>query len=62
MIALLNVDINCAVGDKLRVYNDDKKYVLLDYCLNQQDGSKIINYAMDTAKYLLIRLETSTSK
>ena len=62
MIALLNVDIDCASGDKLRVYNDDKKNVLLDYCLNQQDSSKTINYAMDTAKYLLVRLETSTSK
>jgi hypothetical protein len=62
LIALLNVSIDCANGDKLIIFNDDKKNVLLDYCYNLQDGSKAINYAMFMAKYLLLRLETSTSK
>ena len=62
MIALLNVTIDCTNGDKLVILNDDKKIILIDYCANLKIGPNSINYAMFLSKYLILRMETSTSK
>jgi hypothetical protein len=58
MISFLNVNIDCNNKDVLHVYNDDRNFLLYDYCLH----SKQSKYVMARSKYLIVRLITSSSK
>ena len=58
MISFLNVNIDCNSKDVLHVYNDDRNFLLYDYCLH----SKQSKYVMARSKYLIVRMITSSPK
>ncbi len=62
MITFNEVDIKCDSNDSLTVHNEDKSVTIFEYCLNLKNDSKIGNFVIARAKYMLIRMQTSTSR
>jgi hypothetical protein len=58
MISFLNVNIDCDNKDVLHVYNDDRNFLLYDYCLHFKQSK----YVMARSKYLIVRMITSSPK
>ena len=61
MITFSYIDVECRQYDKLLIYNEDRTNVMFDYCYNQQTGNNR-NFIMAKAKYLIIRMETSSTR
>ena len=62
LISFDNVSISCQNNDKLMVYNEDQSYTLYDYCSNKNINFNFGKFVLTRAKYILVRLQTSTSE
>jgi len=61
MITFSYIDVECGQNDKLLIFNEDRTNILFDYCYNQQTGNSR-NFIMAKAKYLIIRMETTSPR
>ena len=65
LVSFLNVDIKCGdptVDDKLYIYNEDRSFLLYDYCVHKSPDASTTNFVMANAKYLVARMMTSSPR
>jgi hypothetical protein len=56
------IDVLCEADEFLYVFNEDRSFMIFDYCLNQKNDTKLGNFVIARAKYLLIRMQTSSDR
>jgi hypothetical protein len=61
-IMFLTIDIDCNNQDKLLLFNEDRSYLLYDYCSQEKAFSTGRNVVVSHSKYVLARLQTFSSK
>lgn len=65
MISFSKVDMNCDLGDKLQVLNEDRNYLLYDQChqtSKKSNNKTVINFALVRAKFVLMRMQTVSNR
>ena len=62
MITFNVIDIICDSQDSLAVYNEDRSYMIFDYCNNQKNTTNLGDFVIAKAKYLLIRMQTFNAR
>jgi len=62
MVSFIFVDLECEQNDVLMIYNEDKSKVLFDYCMRTKVSKNNIIFVMATAKYVILRLQTNSSR
>jgi hypothetical protein len=62
MVSFIFVDLECEQNDVLMIYNEDKSKVLFDYCTRTKVSKNNIIFVMATAKYVILRLQTNSSR
>jgi hypothetical protein len=56
----LSVNIDCESNDKLLLFNEDRSFLLYDYCAQKDSFNTGRNIIVSHAKYMIIRLQTFT--
>lgn len=62
MISFSYVNIDCNIEDHLYLFNENKSTKLFDYCNEKNNKFTDNSHVMTTAKYLVARMQTSSSK
>lgn len=65
MISFSKVEMNCDLGDKLQVLNEERNYLLYDQChqtSKKANNKTVINFALVRAKFVLMRMQTTSNR